>query len=116
MASLKVACVVTLVCMALVGAPMVQAITCGQVVSALSPCIPYLRMGGAPSAGCCNGVRTLNKAAATTADRKTACVCLKNAAGNIGGISPTYSQSLPGKCGVNLPYKFSTSTNCNTIN
>ncbi|KAL4338296.1 hypothetical protein AHAS_Ahas12G0196000 [Arachis hypogaea] len=115
MASLKVACVVTLVCMALVGAPMVQgAITCGRVVGALSPCIPYLRMGGVPTAGCCNGVRSLNAAAATTADRRTACGCLKSAAQSIAGISPTYSQSLPGRCGVNLPYKFSISTDCST--
>ena len=113
MASLKVACVV-LMCMAMVGAPMVQAITCGQVTASLAPCITYLQNGGAPSAGCCNGVRSLVAAAQTTADRQAACNCLKTAAGAIGGLNPQNTEALPGKCGASIPYKFSTSTNCAT--
>ncbi|XP_061349034.1 non-specific lipid-transfer protein 1-like [Gastrolobium bilobum] len=116
MASVKYACVVVMMCMALVGAPMAEAaITCGQVVSSLTPCITYLTRGGAPTPGCCNGVKGVNNAAKTTADRQAACNCLKTAAGSIRGFDANNAASLPGKCGVNIPYKISTSTNCATI-
>ncbi|XP_061370732.1 non-specific lipid-transfer protein 1-like [Gastrolobium bilobum] len=113
MASVKYACMVVMMCMALVGAPMAEAaITCGQVVSSLSPCIPYLSGGGSPSPGCCSGVKNVNAAAKTTADRQAACNCLKTAAGSLAGFNAKNAASLPGKCGVNLPYKISTTTNC----
>ena len=116
MAGLKIACVAALMCMVVVSAPMAEAaITCGQVTSSLAPCITYLQKGGAPSAGCCNGVRGLNSAAKTTADRQAACNCLKSAAGSISGFNANNAASLPGKCGVSIPYKISTSTNCATI-
>ncbi|MED6106890.1 hypothetical protein PIB30_008894 [Stylosanthes scabra] len=116
MASIKVVACVFMVCMAIVGAPMVQAsISCGQVASALAPCITYLKGGPAPSAACCSGVKSLVAAAQTTPDRQTACNCLKSAAGSISGLIPANAASLPGKCGANIPYKISTSTNCATI-
>ncbi|TKY63607.1 Non-specific lipid-transfer protein 1 [Spatholobus suberectus] len=116
MASLKVACVVAVICMVVASAPMAQAaITCGQVTSALVPCVDYLQKGGPPPVGCCNGVRSLNSAAKTTADRQAACNCLKQAAGAISGFNANNAATLPGKCGVNIPYKISTSTNCATI-
>ncbi|RDX62173.1 hypothetical protein CR513_59510, partial [Mucuna pruriens] len=116
MASLKVACVVAVMCMAVVTAPAAQAaVTCGQVASAISPCLNYLRSGGAPGAACCNGVSSLNAAAQTTADRQAACNCLKTLANNMGGsLNANNAAALPGKCGVNIPYKISTSTNCAT--
>ncbi|WCJ27832.1 Non-specific lipid-transfer protein [Euphorbia peplus] len=92
-----------------------QAITCGQVSSALSPCIGYLRSGGVPSPQCCGGVSSLNNAAKTTPDRKTACNCLKSAAGSISGLVPANAESLPGKCKVNIPYKISLNTDCNSV-
>ncbi|KAG5042227.1 hypothetical protein JHK87_006142 [Glycine soja] len=88
MASLKVACVVAVMCMVVVAmsaAPMAQAaITCGQVAGDMSPCFSYLRSGGKPSQACCNGVKSLSSAAKTTADRQGACSCLKNLANNMG--------------------------------
>ncbi|KAL1368813.1 hypothetical protein HN51_022952 [Arachis hypogaea] len=118
MASIKdkvVACVF-MVCMAIVGAPIVHAaISCGQVNSALAPCIPYLTKGGVVSPGCCGGVKSLLAAAKTTPDRQAACNCLKTAAGSIHGLIVANAESLPGKCGVSIPYKISTSTNCATI-
>lgn len=109
----KVACVVVLMCM-VVAAPHVEAaISCGQVVSSLSPCISYLRSsGGAVPAPCCNGVKSLNNVAKTTPDRQTACKCIKSAAVGISGINYGLVSSLPGKCGVNLPYQISPSTDC----
>ncbi|KAL5740227.1 hypothetical protein ACOSP7_029101 [Xanthoceras sorbifolium] len=111
MAGLKLVC--ALVACMLVVSPMAQAaITCGQVTSNLAPCIQYLRSGGAVPAPCCNGVRALNNAASTTPDRQQACKCLQSAAKSIPGINPNLASGLPGKCGVNIPYKISTSTNC----
>ncbi|KAJ9185487.1 hypothetical protein P3X46_005118 [Hevea brasiliensis] len=77
MAALKMVSIVVVVCM-LVAAPMTaQAITCGQVTSALAPCVRYLKStGGSPPGPCCNGVRTINGAAKTTVDRRAACQCL----------------------------------------
>jgi hypothetical protein len=114
MASMKVACVVLLMCM--VVAPMAEAgISCGTVNGALAQCIPYLKgTVPGPSEACCAGVKRLNAAAATTPDRQTACNCLKNAAGAISGLNTNNAGALPGKCGVNIPYKISTSTNCKT--
>ncbi|CAF1703877.1 unnamed protein product [Brassica oleracea var. botrytis] len=94
------------------------AVTCNNVVGDLYPCLSYVMQGGnAPSTNCCNGVRTLNSQAQTTADRQSVCRCIKNA---IGGASYSSSNlnnalSLPAKCGVNLPFSISPSTNCNSI-
>ncbi|KAL8214807.1 hypothetical protein R6Q57_004256 [Mikania cordata] len=110
----KMACVVV-ACM-LVFAPHAEAaITCGQVVSCLIPCLGYLKTGGKPSPGCCNGVRSLNRAAGTTADRKTACDCIKKSYGTYKGVNSGYASSLPSSCGVNIPYKISPSTDCSKI-
>ncbi|TKV99022.1 hypothetical protein SEVIR_8G012600v4 [Setaria viridis] len=92
------------------------AISCGQVNSAIGQCLPYARgQGSAPSAGCCSGVRRLNSAATTTADRRAACNCLKNAARGISGLNAGNAASIPSKCGVSIPYSISTSTDCSRV-
>ncbi|KAK8556549.1 hypothetical protein V6N13_064571 [Hibiscus sabdariffa] len=111
--SLKLACVVVL-CL-VVGAPSAQGITCGQVTSSLAPCIRYLRTGGAVPPACCSGIKALNSAAKTTADRQTACNCIKSASGSISGINYGLAAGLPGKCGVSIPYKISPSTDCKSV-
>ncbi|KAK8982939.1 hypothetical protein V6N11_054924 [Hibiscus sabdariffa] len=115
--SLKLACVVVL-CL-VVGAPLAQAaITCGQVASSVAPCIAYLRgtgPGGPVPAACCSGIKSLNAAAKTTADRQAACKCLKSAAAGISGINFGLASGLPGKCGVSIPYKISPSTDCSRV-
>ncbi|KAF3447964.1 hypothetical protein FNV43_RR08671 [Rhamnella rubrinervis] len=105
---------IVLMCM-VVGAPVARAITCGQVSRNLAPCIQYVRGGGAVPPGCCSGIKSLNDAAKTTADRQAACNCLKTAAMNIPGLSPNLAAGLPSKCGVSIPYKISTSTNCASV-
>nr|P81651.2 RecName: Full=Non-specific lipid-transfer protein 1; Short=LTP 1; AltName: Full=Major allergen Pru ar 3; AltName: Allergen=Pur ar 3 [Prunus armeniaca] len=90
-------------------------ITCGQVSSSLAPCIGYVRGGGAVPPACCNGIRNVNNLARTTPDRRTACNCLKQLSGSISGVNPNNAAALPGKCGVNIPYKISASTNCATV-
>ncbi|PON51598.1 Lipid transfer protein/Par allergen [Parasponia andersonii] len=112
-AVIKIACVAVMVMV--VAAPAAEAITCGQVTSSLAPCINYARVGGAIPPSCCNGIRTLNNLAKTTADRQTACKCLQSAASTIKGINFSLVAGLPGKCGVNIPYKISPSTNCASV-
>ncbi|KAJ4832575.1 hypothetical protein Tsubulata_000152 [Turnera subulata] len=106
MANLKLVCALLLVCI-VVSAPMTaQAVTCSQVARDLVPCIGYLQGRGAPTAGCCNGVRALAGAAKTTADRRTACTCLKNAAAGVKGLNPSFAAALPGACGHQLRVDF----------
>ncbi|CAD6255142.1 unnamed protein product [Miscanthus lutarioriparius] len=88
-------------------------VTCGQVSSAIGPCIPYAQgSGSAPSPACCSGVRSLNSAASTTADRRAACNCLKSAAAKVGGLITGNAASIPAKCGVSIPYTISPSIDC----
>ncbi|KAL5714703.1 lipid-transfer protein [Ranunculus cassubicifolius] len=104
---MKVA-MVAFACM-VIYAPYAEAITCGQVANGLSRCIPYLRSGGAVPPACCSGVRSLNSAARTTPDRRTACACLKNLGRS---FNAGYAASLPGKCGVSIGYPISQSVDC----
>ncbi|KVH94909.1 non-specific lipid-transfer protein-like [Cynara cardunculus var. scolymus] len=108
---MQVLCVVV-ACMVVATPYAEAAISCGQVVGKLAPCLNYLRVGGAVSSACCNGVKGLNGAAQSTPDRKTACGCLKNAYASNSGINPSYASGLPGKCGVSIPYKISPNTDC----
>ncbi|KAK9068072.1 hypothetical protein SSX86_012183 [Deinandra increscens subsp. villosa] len=108
--AMMVLCVVV-ACM-VVAAPYAEALSCGQVSSSLAPCIGYLTKGGAVPPKCCSGVKGLNNAAKTTPDRQAACGCLKSVSSSISGINPGYAASLPGKCGVSIPYKISPNTDC----
>ena len=110
-AVVKLACAVFL-CM-VVAAPYAEAaITCGAVAQNLAPCITFLKTGGAPSAPCCAGVKKLVSMATTSADRKTACGCLKQTAGTIPGLNYGNAAALPGKCGTSVPYPISPNTDC----
>ncbi|XP_071689794.1 non-specific lipid-transfer protein-like [Rutidosis leptorrhynchoides] len=91
------------------------AISCGSVASKLAPCIGYLKSGGAVPAGCCSGVKALNSAAKSTPDRQATCGCLKSAASSISGINQGNAASLPGKCGVSIPYSISPSIDCSKV-
>ncbi|KAL5714702.1 hypothetical protein ACHQM5_016626 [Ranunculus cassubicifolius] len=101
-AMMAIACMV-------VFAPHTEALTCGQVASSLSSCIPYLRSGGAVPPPCCGGVRSLNSAAKSTADRQAACACLKQLGKS---VNQGNAASLPGKCGVKIGYPISQSVDC----
>ncbi|CAL5211160.1 unnamed protein product [Lathyrus oleraceus] len=114
--SMKLACVVLAMCMLV--APMAEAaFSCATVMTDLRPCLTYLEAANnaSPSPPCCAGVKNLQAAAPTVADRQAACNCLKSTAGAISNLNANNAAALPGKCGVNIPYKISASTNCNTI-
>ena len=86
------------------------AVTCGQVNSAIGPCLAYARgSGSSPSAACCSGVRSLNSAARSTTDKRAACNCLKSAAGRVSGLNAGNAASIPSKCGISIPYTISAS-------
>jgi hypothetical protein len=89
------------------------AMTCGDVSTAIAPCMPYATGKAAtPSAGCCSGVRSLNGMASTAADRRTACGCLKNLAGSFKGVNMGNAASIPGKCSVSVSFPISSNVDC----
>ena len=113
----KLACFV-FACIVVSSAPKAEAaIQCGQVVRYLTPCISYVANGGTVPAECCSGIKSLYSLAHTTADRQSVCKCLKQA---VSGVPYTafnlgLAAGLPNKCGVNIPYKISPSTNCSNV-
>nr|XP_007134820.1 hypothetical protein PHAVU_010G079000g [Phaseolus vulgaris]ESW06814.1 hypothetical protein PHAVU_010G079000g [Phaseolus vulgaris] len=117
MAALKFACVVAVMSMVLVTAPLARAITCGQVVRTLSPCLSYVQSSsaGVPPAQCCRGVSTLNREARTTGDRRITCNCLKSFVASSSRFNFDTAASLPRRCRVRIPYRISPSTNCNGL-
>ncbi|KAF0918618.1 hypothetical protein E2562_025198 [Oryza meyeriana var. granulata] len=109
---------VALVAVLLLAAPhaTMAAVSCSQATSAIAPCLTYARgAAAAPSASCCSGVKSLDAAATTTADRRTACNCLKSAARGIKGINAANAASVPSKCGVSIPYTISASIDCSKV-
>ncbi|XP_044978836.1 non-specific lipid-transfer protein 1-like [Hordeum vulgare subsp. vulgare] len=90
-------------------------ISCGQVNSALAPCLTYARGGTGPSAACCSGVKRLAAATQTTVDRRAACSCLKMATGRISGLKAGNIASIPSKCGVSIPYAVGASVDCSRV-
>lgn len=92
------------------------AVTCGTVVTSLSPCLDYFSGGGngQPPSGCCNGIRTLNAEAQSTPDRQMVCTCLKQAANAMRNVNLGLAAAIPPKCGVHIPYKLDPSTDCSS--
>ncbi|KAJ8770004.1 hypothetical protein K2173_009087 [Erythroxylum novogranatense] len=91
------------------------AISCSDVLKDLRPCVGYLQNGsGNPPASCCAGASALASATTTTADKKTACNCIKTAANKINP-NPQLAQGLPGNCGINLPFAVSPNVDCSKI-
>ncbi|KAL1545403.1 hypothetical protein AAHA92_22134 [Salvia divinorum] len=92
------------------------AVSCSTVMTDLSPCINYVIYGGAqlPPVNCCQGIRSLYDQATSTPDRQAVCSCLKSVASSATPSIITNAASLPSKCGVNIPYKISPSTDCST--
>ncbi|XP_051131039.1 non-specific lipid-transfer protein 1-like [Andrographis paniculata] len=94
------------------------AMQCETVANDLSPCISFVMNGnggGAPPAGCCEGVRSLYRQASSTADRQAVCSCLKSVAASATQAMIANAAALPGKCGVSIPYKISPNTDCSTV-
>ena len=89
-----------------------RAISCGQVDAALAPCMPYLTGGGNPAPKCCDGVKDIKGMASSTADKQTACNCVKTAANRYPSLKDDAALALPDKCGVEMDIPISRTTNC----
>jgi hypothetical protein len=92
------------------------AVSCGEVTSSVAPCLGYaMGTASSPPAACCNGVRSLNSRATSTADRQAACACLKSMTSRLGGgggVSMGNAASIPGKCGVTVGVPISPNVDC----
>ncbi|KAK4285591.1 hypothetical protein QN277_002271 [Acacia crassicarpa] len=92
------------------------AVSCSDVVKDLRPCVTYLSSGsGKPPQDCCAGAKSLAAAASNSADRKSACDCIKSAAKSLT-IKSDLAQALPSNCGINLPFAISPNTDCTKVN
>ncbi|KAK1697504.1 hypothetical protein QYE76_014201 [Lolium multiflorum] len=92
------------------------ALSCSTVYSALMPCLGYVESGGEVPQECCGGIKNIVATASSTPDRRAACTCLKNVArGVTAGPCLSRAAGLPGRCGVQLPYKISPNVNCDSI-
>ncbi|CAA7051028.1 unnamed protein product [Microthlaspi erraticum] len=92
--------------------------SCDSVMGELNPCISFVLQGGTISTSCCNGVTMLNNQAQTSAQRRSVCRCIKY---DINGVPFSPKQldnalNIPSKCGVDLPYRISPATNCDSVN
>nr|ABK23111.1 unknown [Picea sitchensis]ABK23897.1 unknown [Picea sitchensis]ACN40609.1 unknown [Picea sitchensis] len=77
-----------------------SAITCNQVVSAMTPCATYLIGNAAtPAAACCPSIRGLDSQVKATPDRQAVCNCLKTQAKSYG-VKLGKAANLPGLCKV----------------
>ncbi|XP_021291349.1 non-specific lipid-transfer protein 1-like [Herrania umbratica] len=114
MASLKLVCALVL-CILVVEPMATSAISCGDVASKLSSCLRYLQGGRSLPSNCCAGIRSLNAQARDKRSRQAVCRCLQNAAKTMTGLKTNLVEGLPRRCGVKIPYKISTSTNCNRV-
>lgn len=104
--------VVVMVLFAALAPPSDASITCSTVLTDLIPCLTYLRSGsGKPPAPCCAGAKSLASAATSTPDKQTACACLKQASKSMN-VQSQLAQSLPGNCGISLPYTISPTVDC----
>ena len=108
----------TMIALMLVAHPFSEAAvtSCQWVQSSVSPCLPFLTAPpkGQPTPQCCTGVRNLNSASSTTADKKMACGCLKAAAHSVKNLNTQSVKVLPQKCNVRLSYVISPTMDCNS--
>ncbi|PIN21379.1 hypothetical protein CDL12_05924 [Handroanthus impetiginosus] len=111
MAYLKYLTYLLIIFLAVTGPQADAAISCGVVLTSLSPCIGYLQRGGAITPSCCAGAKSLNNAAKTTPDLQAACRCIQTLVPSVRA-NPSFVNSLPQKCGINIPYNYSPSLDC----
>lgn len=76
------------------------AITCNQVVTAMTPCAGYLIGNAAtPAPACCPAIRGLDSQVKATPDRQAVCNCMKTQAKSYG-VKLGKAVNLPGLCKV----------------
>ncbi|KAL6568754.1 hypothetical protein OROHE_004438 [Orobanche hederae] len=113
------ACLVMMICLAIITStdppPHAEgALSCGMVLTSLSPCLGYLRGGGSVTPSCCDGIKSVKNAAGTTPDLRAACQCVKTLVHSTDS-NPYFVNKLPEICHVNIPFKYSPSLNCSKL-
>ncbi|OMO88805.1 Plant lipid transfer protein/Par allergen [Corchorus olitorius] len=108
--SLKLVCMVAILCMLVLNPMATAALDCKEVETKLSPCRIYLKSSGTTNKEeCCQGV---NGMAASAADHQQVCKCVQNRIG--GRFVPkkikTLVEALPQECGVG--FKISATADC----
>ncbi|OMO88820.1 Plant lipid transfer protein/Par allergen [Corchorus olitorius] len=123
--NLKLVCMVAMLCMLVLDPKTTAALSCWDVQKLLSPCAIYIfSLGTKNEDKCCDGVRNLNEMSLIPNDHRDACKCIKSQLGDFirnRNRKDTDSRLIKikslakgflGKCGVNVPYEISDSTNC----
>nr|XP_027124029.1 non-specific lipid-transfer protein 1-like [Coffea arabica] len=88
-------------------------ISCDTVSSNLYPCLSFVVNGGTLDPACCGGFKALVTLAKTNVDRQSICYCLKSLLSNAPNDDEIKNAgSIPGLCGVNLPYTISRDIDC----
>lgn len=100
----------------MVVAPIAEsAITCGTVAKNLTPCLSSRIEGIILTPPCCEGVRKIDAAATTAADRLETCRCLKILAGSISHLDLNIGAILfVDICGAKTPYQLTPYADCST--
>ncbi|KAK9150490.1 hypothetical protein Syun_008799 [Stephania yunnanensis] len=92
-----------------------QAVNCVDVDKSLLPCLTFLTgQVPEPAGGCCDGVKALKGLVTTTADKRQACNCVKQAAAHYQNIKDDAVSSLAGKCGAPVSFPISKNIDCNS--
>ncbi|MCD7455733.1 hypothetical protein HAX54_029376 [Datura stramonium] len=92
-----------------------EAVTCDTVYDGLQPCLRYVLFGGSVPTGCCNGLESLIASATTTADRQSACSCVKSLASRATDEELSRAASIPGQCGADVPFEISPNVDCSKV-
>lgn len=117
---MKLMICMAVVVVAVVGAPSKAkadqvTIKCDDVTNYLKPCMDYLLSGISvisQTGECCTGIKNLNEVAKSSEDQQSVCNCLKEVARKAPSYMVKRAAVLPTKCGIQLPYQISPSTNC----
>ncbi|XAR57748.1 hypothetical protein NMG60_11026000 [Bertholletia excelsa] len=91
-----------------------RAVTCSDAAQDLLPCLGYLTSGvPVPPDQCCTGAKSLNQiAAASAADRKVLCECLKSAAKSFP-VDLKKAKQLPELCNFTPVLPIDPNVDCN---
>nr|WEA82707.1 nonspecific lipid transfer protein 12 [Solanum melongena]WJJ08756.1 nsLTP12 [Solanum melongena] len=107
--------ILLLICM-VVAPPRAKALmTCDTVYDGVHPCLSYVLFGGSVPIECCNGLESLIASAITTADRQSACSCVKSLASHATDEELSRAASLPGQCGASVPFEISPNVDCSKV-
>ncbi|KAF3630432.1 putative non-specific lipid-transfer protein 5-like isoform 2 [Capsicum annuum] len=115
MLSKKLLLVTLIICM-VVALPVSEAtMTCDTVYGCLQPCLNYVLYGGSVPTDCCNEIESLLASATTTADRQSACSCVKSLTSYASDEQLSRAASIPGQCGASVPFEISPNVDCSKV-